>query len=89
MIIYGGCLLPLLLVLNTIFGWMFLNFKYWLLLELLLLSAVWLGAFTFDGKISGAATGRRRRRNDVIDVEAKIIDSPANPREEEGRTKKH
>ncbi len=68
---YSGCLIPLLLVLNLLFGWMFLSPKTWLLTEAVLFLLFLLNSFIFTRRISSAAL--RPRRRDVIDVEGEIV----------------
>ena len=76
---YSGCLVPFLLVANFLFGWMFLNFKQWLLVEAVLLLLLWLNSFILSKKITRNAPRRGSRRG-VIDVEGKIVDDPGKPR---------
>jgi hypothetical protein len=65
-----GCLLPLLIILNLFFGWIFLKPRYWLLLEAILLLLFIANSYIFSRKIFSASS----RRNNVIDVEGKVVE---------------
>jgi len=74
---YSGCLIPLLLAANLLFGWVFLSFRQWILVEAILVLLLLINSFIFSKKaLSG---GSRIRRSNVIDVEGQIIDEK--PRE--------
>jgi hypothetical protein len=69
---YSGCLIPLLLAANLLFGWVFLSFRQWLLVEAVLFSLLLINSLIFSKKsFSGSS---RVRRSNVIDVEGQIID---------------
>ncbi len=71
---YSGCLIPLLLVLNLLFGGLFLSFKHWLLLEAILFLLFLLNSIIFTRRIFSASSHPRPRHSDVIDVEGEIVD---------------
>lgn len=80
---YSGCLIPLLLILNFLFGGFFLSFKHWLLLEGVLFLLFLLNALIFSRKIFSAAS--RPRHSDVIDVEGEIVEEEHKPKEIKGK----
>jgi hypothetical protein len=68
----AGCFLPLLIILNLFFGWLFLPPLHWLLIE---------GALIVLFLASSAAMTRTifsnlnpHKRDGVIDVEGKVVD---------------
>ena len=65
-----GCLLPLLIMLNLFFGWMFIKPLAWLLVEGVLILLFLLNSLIITRKIKSFTPGRA----DVIDVEGKVID---------------
>ena len=65
-----GCFLPLLIILNLFFGWIFLKPLYWLLLEVVLILLFAINTYIITRKI----TGFSKKRDDVIDVEGKVIE---------------
>ena len=69
---YSGCLIPILLALNSLFGWMFLSFKYWLLGEAVLLLLLFLNSLVFTRKAFSGS--RRQQRSNIIDVEGEVVD---------------
>jgi len=80
---YSGCLIPLLLVLNFLFGGLFLKFKHWLLLEAILFLLFLLNTFLFSRKIFSAVS--RPRHSDVIDVEGEIVEEEHKPKAIKGK----
>ncbi len=67
---HTGCLLPLLIILNFIFGWMFLALGYWLLVE-----AVLVLIFILSSYIMARRLFRGPQRDEgVIDVEGEIVE---------------
>ncbi|MFA5115314.1 MAG: hypothetical protein WC469_04535 [Candidatus Omnitrophota bacterium] len=75
---YSGCLIPLLLVLNSLFGWILLSFKYWLLSEAVLLLLLVFNSFIFTRRAFSGS--RQQRRSDVIDVEGEVVDGKEEPK---------
>jgi hypothetical protein len=69
---YSGCLIPLLLVLNLLFGWMFLSFRHWLLVEAALFLLFIIHSFIFTRRMLSRAS--QQRKGDVIDVEAEVVE---------------
>jgi hypothetical protein len=65
----AGCLLPLLIVLNLIFGWIFFKPGTWLLVELILILLLALNSYFLAKKISSFP----RRQADVIDVKGEVV----------------
>lgn len=68
-----GCFLPLLMILNLFFGWLFLSPPHWFLIE---------GALIVLFLASSAAMARKifsrtepHKREGVIDVEGKVVDN--------------
>jgi len=69
---YGrsGCLLPLLIIFNLLWGWIFLKPRYWLLLEAILILLFIINTYIIARKIRSFSA----KNNDVIDVEGKVIE---------------
>lgn len=67
----GGCLLLFLTVFNLFFGWMFLKPLYWFLTEFILIIIFLLSSYTFLKRVSSV----KKRNNDIVDVEGKVIES--------------
>lgn len=65
-----GCLLPGLIALNLLFGWLFFKPLVWLAIGLIMILLLFLNAVIFVKKL----TGTPRRRSNVIDVEAEKLD---------------
>ena len=74
----SGCFLPILAILNLLFGWIFLPRLYWIMSELLLIFLFFLNSYFMARKIISAPFNK----NEVIDVEAEVIDEKKqeNPR---------
>jgi predicted membrane protein len=66
----SGCLLTFLIIANLLFGRIFFRTSHWLLLELALIMVFFLNAVIFTRKI----TSSFRKRDDVIDVEGKVVE---------------
>jgi uncharacterized membrane protein len=64
----AGCLLPILILLNLFFGWLFFKPLTWLMVEVGLILLFILSSFFFIRKVANFS----RRDNQVIDVEAKV-----------------
>lgn len=60
-----GCLLPLLIVLNLLFGWVFIKPTAWLILELVLILMFVLNFYMITKKV----TEHKSKRDNVIDTE--------------------
>lgn len=67
----SGCLLPILIVLNLLFGWMFFRPLVWLLIEAALILIFLLNSFAAAKKI---ISGPPLKRRSAIDVEAEVVD---------------
>ncbi|MFH0738739.1 MAG: hypothetical protein V2A59_02630 [Candidatus Omnitrophota bacterium] len=65
-----GCLLPLLIILNLFFGWIFLEARYWLLLEAVLVLAFILSSYIIARRL--LRSPKHKRNDGVIDVEGKL-----------------
>lgn len=66
----SGCLLPLLIVFNLLFGWIFLRPAHWLIIEAILVLLFVVNGFAMTRRIISASSGK----DDAIDVEAKVVD---------------
>lgn len=64
----SGCFLPVLILTNLFFGWMFMRPLIWLSLEAVLLLLLAINSYILIRKISGLSF----RRKDVIDVEGRV-----------------
>lgn len=83
-----GCLLPLLIILNLFFGWIFLRLHYWLLTELILILLFVINGYIITRKINAFASKhdtevptfrsnvfkRKVLKDNVIDVEGKVVE---------------
>jgi uncharacterized membrane protein len=65
-----GCLLPLLIIFNLLFGWIFLRPLCWLFLEIVLVLLFMVNSYILTRRIILASS----RRGDGIDVEAKVLE---------------
>ena len=68
----SGCLLPLLIILNLLFGWMFLKPGAWLIVGAILIGLFWINSLVLAKKISSAVSPHHRRG--AIDIEAEVVD---------------
>lgn len=66
----SGCLLPLLIILNLFFGWLFLKLWHWLLIEAILILLFIVNAYIITRKILFVSS----RRDNVVDVEGEVIE---------------
>jgi hypothetical protein len=66
----AGCLLPFFIIFNLCFGWLFLKFTHWLILEAVLVLLFMLNSFIFTRKIISRAQGR----DGAIDVKAEVVE---------------
>jgi uncharacterized membrane protein len=66
----AGCLLPFLIVVNLLFGWIFLSLGAWLSLELLLVLLLLFNFLVSFRRLKAS----RDSRNKAVDVEAEVID---------------
>ena len=66
----SGCLLPLLIILNLFFGWLFLKLWHWLLIEAILILLFIVNAYIITRKILSVSS----RRDNVVDVEGEVIE---------------
>jgi len=67
----AGCLIPFLLVINLLFGWIFLGVFYWVLVEAALL-IFFLATLSYYAK--AIVSDIPCRYPDVIDIEARPAD---------------
>lgn len=65
-----GCLLPLLIILNLFFGWMFLKPIAWLLTEGILILLFMINSYILSRRISSFSA----KRDKVIDVEGEVVE---------------
>lgn len=65
----AGCFLPALMMFNLLFGWLIFNPLAWIGIELVLFLAFILSSYIFARSIVSS-----RRRSEVIDVEAEVIE---------------
>jgi len=66
-----GCLLPLLIMFNLLFGWIFLKPKEWLITEAVLLLFFIINGYIITRKI---ISGSSAKRHNVIDIEGKVVE---------------
>lgn len=68
--------MPFFIIFNLLFGLFFLKFTHWLLLEIILVLLFRLTSRITARKIISGASGQRRRHrgDDIIDVEAEVVD---------------
>ncbi len=65
-----GCFLPLLIILNLLFGWIFLKPKLWLLTETILILFFIINSFIIARKIISVSS----KRDDAIDVKGEVVE---------------
>lgn len=84
-----GCLLPLLIILNLFFGWIFLRLKYWLITEAILILLLIINGYIITRKINALSSKYDARvstwrsdvfkrsvlKDNVIDVEGKVMEN--------------
>ncbi|MFH1888479.1 MAG: hypothetical protein ABH806_00145 [Candidatus Omnitrophota bacterium] len=71
----SGCLLPAFIIFNLLFGWIFLSPVHWMITEgVLILFFVIKGLIVTRRVVSSVS-----RRDDAIDVEAKVLDEKDKP----------
>lgn len=73
-----GCLLPLLIILNLFFGWMFLKPVLWLGIEIILAVIFLLNLFLLSGAIKRIFSNSPKYRKDTIDVKGEVVDGDEN-----------
>jgi hypothetical protein len=66
----SGCLLPLLIFLNLLFGWMFFRSKTWLLIEGILILLFIINSYVLARRISSFSF----KAHEAIDVEGEVIE---------------
>jgi len=66
----AGCLIPLLMMGNLLFGWMFFKPLTWLAIEGILIALFLVNAAFFSRRIASGVS----RRSNVIDVEGEIVE---------------
>ena len=67
---YGGCLLPLLIISNLFFGWMFFRPKTWLSIEGVLILLFIINSYVLARRISSFSF----KAHEAIDVEGEVIE---------------
>jgi len=65
-----GCLLPILILFNLFFGWMFLKPLTWLAVEGILIILFILNSYILARRISSYSA----KRSNVIDVEGEVLE---------------
>ena len=65
-----GCFLPLLFLINLIFGWMFFKPLTWLGIEGIILLLILINSFLLVRKISSLT----KTRSNVIDIEGEVVE---------------
>jgi len=68
----GGCFLPLLVIFNFFFGWIFFGFRAWVIMGILLIVVSLAYSYILSRKIV-SESDRQARRKDAIDVEGKVL----------------
>ena len=68
----GGCFLPLLIIFNFLFGWIFFSIRTWLLIELILFAVLFLYGYILSRKIF-SQIDNPTKKVDAIDVEGKVL----------------
>ncbi len=66
----SGCLLPLLIIFNLLWGWIFLKPRVWLITEGILILLFIINVYIIRRKIVSA----RSRRDDIIDVKGEVVE---------------
>lgn len=69
-IVFSGCLLPLLIILNLFFGRLFFTTTQWLAVAGILLLLLLLNSYI---SVRRAFSALRRKDRDAIDVEGKVM----------------
>jgi len=64
------CLLPIFIILNLFFGWIFLKPLPWLLAEAILIIVFMLNSFMISSKFSSHYS----RQDNIIDVEGRALE---------------
>lgn len=70
----AGCLLPLLILFNLFFGWMFLPVLYWLAAGSVLILLFFVNSYIFLRRLSKMTKPAEGARDGAIDVEGKVIE---------------
>ncbi|MBI4706458.1 MAG: hypothetical protein HY761_00830 [Candidatus Omnitrophica bacterium] len=70
----SGCLLPLLIMFNLFFGWLFLKPAAWFLLEAGFIILFIINSYIFSRRLHSYA----QKRNNVVDVEGKVVEDIEN-----------
>ena len=65
-----GCLLPLLIILNLFFGWMFFKPIIWLSMEGILILLFIINSYILTRRISSFSG----KRNNAIDIEGEVVE---------------
>jgi len=65
----AGCFLPLLIIFNLLFGWIFLKPLHWLLVEAILILFFIISGYVIMRKIISSS-----KRNDAIDIEGEVVE---------------
>jgi len=67
-----GCLLPLMILFNLFFGWMFFKPLTWVSVEGILILLFIINSYVLARKISSSASSLRR--SNVVDVEGEVVE---------------
>lgn len=67
----SGCLLPMLMIFNLLFGWIFLKPKLWLITEAILILLFIINSFIITRKIISTSS---KKRDDAIDVKGEVVE---------------
>jgi hypothetical protein len=67
---HAGCLLPLLIILNFLFGWLFLELRYWLFTEAILVLVFILNSYIMARRLFRSP----KHTEGVIDVEGEVVE---------------
>lgn len=70
----AGCLLPLLMLFNLFFGWIFLPPLYWLASAGVLILLFFISTYIFLRRLAKLTKPAEKARSGAIDVEGKIIE---------------
>ncbi len=69
-----GCLLPVLILFNLFFGWLFFPPFFWLSLEGILILLFFINSYILIRRVSSMASKASPKRSGVIDVEGEIME---------------
>lgn len=70
----NGCFLPIIILFNLFFGWMFLPAHTWLFIEGILIILFFINSYIFLRRLSSIPLRRATKGDEVIDVEGEIVE---------------